>query len=172
MTNTGLADYTPSYMSPEQASGRRELDARTDVYALGCVLYEMLAGEPPYAGPTAQAILARARMERPRPIHPVRPAVPEALDAVIARAMAVTPADRFASAAEFAAALGPAASGGAPTTGPALRRRSPLLAMLASRLRLAWRPSRGAPDARQRRPALRLKLLAVPPFENLGSPGG
>jgi eukaryotic-like serine/threonine-protein kinase len=167
LTSTGVAIGTPAYMSPEQASGDRELDARSDVYALGCVLYEMLAGEPPYTGPTAQAILARARTERPRPIRPLRPAVPEALDRVIARAMAGTPADRFASAAAFAAALGSAAE---MRTAPPLRRRSPLFAMLAFGFLLgvgvlfAWRRTRGGDDGAAP------KLLAVLPFENLGSP--
>ena len=125
LTGTGLAIGTPAYMSPEQASGTRELDARTDVYALGCVLYEMLAGEPPYTGPTAQAIIARALAGTPRPIHPMRAGVPEVLDAVIAKAMAVTAADRYASAAEFARALGTAAGAqtGATTATHARRRR-------------------------------------------------
>src|SRR5438876_387924 len=105
LTGTGMAVGSPAYMSPEQASGTRDVDVRTDVYALGCVLYEMLAGEPPYTGPTPQAILARALTETPRPIHAMRAGVPEAVDAVIAKAMAVTAADRYASAAEFTRAL-------------------------------------------------------------------
>ena len=105
LTGTGVAIGTPAYMSPEQASGTREVDARTDVYALGCVLFEMLAGEPPYTGPTPQAIMARALTESPRPIHPMRLAVTEALDGVIAKATAATAADRYGSAAELARAL-------------------------------------------------------------------
>jgi serine/threonine-protein kinase len=107
LTQSGVVIGTPAYMSPEQASGIRDVDARTDVYALGCVLFEMLAGEPPYTGPTPQAIMARALTETPRPIHPMRLAVPEALDAVIAKATATTPSDRYGSAAEFARALEP-----------------------------------------------------------------
>src|SRR3989454_8217243 len=72
LTGTGVAVGTPAYMSPEQASGERQLDARTDVYALGCVLYEMLAGGPPFTGPTAQAIIAQALTEAPRPLHVTR----------------------------------------------------------------------------------------------------
>ncbi len=105
LTQTGMAVGTPAYMSPEQAAGERDLDARTDIYGLGCVLYEMLAGEPPFTGPTAQAIVAKALTTSPRPIHRTRSAVPSAVDEVIGRAMARTPADRYASAAEFAAAL-------------------------------------------------------------------
>jgi serine/threonine-protein kinase len=106
LTATGLAVGTPTYMSPEQAAGEAQLDGRSDVYSLGCVLYEMLAGEPPFTGPTPQAIIARSLMETPRQIHRMRAGVPEALDPVIAKAMAVTAADRYASAAEFARALG------------------------------------------------------------------
>ena len=105
LTSTGIALGTPAYMSPEQASGSREVDARTDVYALGCVLFELLAGEPPYTGPTPQVVIARALIERPRPIHPLRTAVTPALDAVIAKAMAAKPAARYASALEMAVAL-------------------------------------------------------------------
>ena len=71
MTQTGMSLGTPQYMSPEQAMGEREIDARTDVYALGAVLYEMLTGEPPFTGPTAQAVVARVLTESPRPLaHP------------------------------------------------------------------------------------------------------
>ena len=105
LTETGFALGTPAYMSPEQAAGDRTVDARTDVYALGCVLYEMLAGEPPYTGPTAQAIVAK-RFADPVPVvSRVRETVPPAVDAALLRALAKVPTDRFAGAAEFAAAL-------------------------------------------------------------------
>ncbi|NIP78699.1 MAG: serine/threonine protein kinase, partial [Desulfuromonadales bacterium] len=81
ITETGLSLGTPHYMSPEQASGERTLDPRSDVYALGCVLYEMLAGEPPYAGPTAQAVLAKILTDQPRRIMELRRSVPEHVDA-------------------------------------------------------------------------------------------
>jgi len=110
LTETGLALGTPHYMSPEQASGDPHVDGRADVYALGCVLYEMLAGEPPYTGPTAQAIIAK-RMVEPTPrIRTVRETVPEEVERAITRALAKTPADRFGTAPEFADALSQSAS--------------------------------------------------------------
>jgi len=101
---SGVVVGTPAYMSPEQAAGERELDARTDVYALGCVLYEMLAGEMPYSGPNAQAVLAK-RLSEPAPSLRTTRDLPVAIERTVARALARTPADRYASAAEFARAL-------------------------------------------------------------------
>jgi serine/threonine-protein kinase len=95
---------TPTYMSPEQASGEREIDGRTDIFALGCVLYEMLAGEPPFHGPTPQATLMRRFTGPPRPLRPVVD-VPEVVEAAIVRALARDAKDRFATAAEFGEAL-------------------------------------------------------------------
>jgi serine/threonine-protein kinase len=105
MTETGMSLGTPHYMSPEQAMGERELDARSDVYALGCVLYEMLAGEPPFTGPTAQAIIARVVTEDPRSLTLQRKTIPANVEASVQRALQKLPADRFGSAAEFASAL-------------------------------------------------------------------
>ena len=105
LTETGLALGTPYYMSPEQAAGDKELDGRSDIYALGCVLYELIVGEPPHTGPTAQAVLARIMVDPVRSIRAVRDAVPESLERTILRALARAPADRFASAGDFAAAL-------------------------------------------------------------------
>jgi Tol biopolymer transport system component len=105
MTETGMSLGTPHYMSPEQATGDRTLDARSDIYALGCVTYEMLAGEPPYLGNTAQAIVAKILTEVPTPVRKRRPSVPVHIEAAIQMALAKLPADRFASAAEFGAAL-------------------------------------------------------------------
>ena len=104
LTQSGVVVGTPAYMSPEQAAGERALDARTDVYALGCVLYEMLAGEMPYSGPNAQAVLAR-RLSEPAPSLRTTRDLPVAVERTVARALARTPADRYASAAEFARAL-------------------------------------------------------------------
>ena len=105
LTATGLSLGTPVYMSPEQALGEGALDARSDVYALACVLYEMLVGEPPLAAPTAQAIVGRRLNEPVPPLRFVRNTVPPALERVILTALARLPADRFASASEFRDAL-------------------------------------------------------------------
>jgi serine/threonine-protein kinase len=105
LTDTGVAVGTPSYMSPEQSMAERSLDGRTDIYALGCVLYEMLAGEPPYTGPTNQAIIAK-RINHPVPsVRALRETVPESVDQALMSALAKSPADRFSTAAEFATAL-------------------------------------------------------------------
>ncbi len=105
MTETGLSLGTPHYMSPEQASADRDLSARSDVYSLACVLYEMLAGDPPHTGPTAQAILMRILTEEPRSVTDVRKAVPPNVQAVLVKALEKLPADRFGTAEQFAAAL-------------------------------------------------------------------
>jgi TolB-like protein/tetratricopeptide (TPR) repeat protein len=105
LTQTGISIGTPAYMSPEQASGERTVDARSDVYSLGCVLYEMLAGEPPFGGPTAQAVIMRVMTEDARSLSAVRSTVSAQLAAVIVQAMAKSAADRFATSAEFARAL-------------------------------------------------------------------
>jgi serine/threonine protein kinase len=105
LTQTGLAIGTPQYMSPEQASGDPNVDGRADIYALGCVLYEMLAGEPPFTGPTSQAIIARALTETPRPLTQTRATLAPVVSAAVFTAMAKSPADRFATAGDMAAAL-------------------------------------------------------------------
>jgi serine/threonine-protein kinase len=106
LTETGLSIGTPHYMSPEQAMGDRELDARSDVYSLGAMLYEMLAGDPPYTGSTAQAIVAKVITEKAPPVTAARDSVPSHVAAAAMKALNKLPADRFHSAAEFAAALG------------------------------------------------------------------
>jgi serine/threonine-protein kinase len=107
LTQTGLSLGTPHYMSPEQAMGERSVDARADVYALGAVMYEMLAGEPPFTGPTAQAVVAKVITERPRPLREIRETVPSHVAAAVHAALQKLPTDRPASAAEFARALSP-----------------------------------------------------------------
>jgi serine/threonine protein kinase/TolB-like protein/tetratricopeptide (TPR) repeat protein len=175
LTETGMAIGTVAYMSPEQASAVSHIDGRSDVYSLGCVVYEMLAGEPPYAGPTAQAIIAK-RFSDPVPrVRRVRPSVPEHVERAVTQALAPLPADRFATAADFAHALQLGPPG--PTTGhqvplAASRTRGRRVPAAASALALgvliglgvlfAWR--RSHPDA----DASGAKLLAVLPFENLG----
>ncbi len=115
LTETGMSLGTPYYMSPEQALGEKSVDGRTDVYALGAVLYEMLVGEPPFTGPSAQAIIAKVMNAPAAPIAAQRPTVPAAIDAAVMRALSKLPADRFKSAADFSAAL-QAGAGGPPTS--------------------------------------------------------
>jgi len=179
LTSTGFAVGTPAYMSPEQASGERELGPPTDVYSLGCVLYEMLVGEPPFTGRTPQAILAKSlNGETPR-VRVVRPGVPPALERVVTRALAPVAADRYASAADLLRALAPGAvsSGtGATDAAPAAVQstRHPLAFVLATAFGLVtvagagliWQRSHGSGETISAAPT----RLAVLPFENLGRP--
>ncbi|MDH5805516.1 MAG: hypothetical protein OEZ54_10100, partial [Gemmatimonadota bacterium] len=110
MTETGLSLGTPHYMSPEQATADRELDARSDIYSLACVTYEMLGGEPPHIGNNAQAIIARILTETPRPLRSLRQSVPLHTEAALAKALEKLPADRFTDARNFADALSDPAS--------------------------------------------------------------
>jgi len=176
LTGTGLAIGTPAYMSPEQATGEHSIDHRSDIYSLGCVLYEMLAGEPPFGGPTAQVILARVLTEEPRPLRSIRPGVPPVVERIVSGAIARSPADRYPSVAEFSAELETAAgqisTPGSGTVAPPVRRkRVPLFAMLGIGFLLgigalfAWRQSQSST------PADGPVLLAVLPFENMGDAG-
>jgi serine/threonine-protein kinase len=108
LTQTGVSLGTPIYMSPEQASADTGVDARGDIYSLGCVLYEMLVGQPPYTGATAESILARKYLEAPSAIRSVRPSVPVEVETAVGKALERVPADRYATARQFAQALGPA----------------------------------------------------------------
>jgi pentatricopeptide repeat protein len=125
VTETGLSLGTPHYMSPEQAAGERDLDARSDQYALAAVTYEMLTGEPPHTGPTAQIIIARLMTEKPRSLRATRPGVPVAMDLAVGRALAKAPADRFPTCGGFARAL---------ITSPARRNRGVLIGAAAAGL--------------------------------------
>jgi serine/threonine-protein kinase len=164
LTATGLAIGTPAYMSPEQAGGEREVDGRSDEYSLACVAYEMLAGEPPYTGPTAQAIMAK-RLTDPVPsARRLRQAIPSGLDQAIMRGLAPTPADRFRSSGEFARALERDVGRGAAPRRIRWRRvgagafAAVVVIVLAI---LVARPSHTAAEGR---------ALAVLPFRNLGTP--
>jgi TolB-like protein len=172
LTETGLAIGTPAYMSPEQAAGSQNVDGRSDLYALGCVLYEMLSGEPPYTGPTPQAILAK-KLSEPLPrISVVREGVPAGIEAALNKALARTPADRWVTAAEFAAVLAHPEEVVTPVAVPKVRwwrRRAALLSAAAVVVVVAavavgrWlRPS--ASGLRHPRTA-----IAVLPFENLSA---
>src|SRR5205809_203083 len=111
LTESGIAIGTPGYMSPEQATESERLDGRSDIYSLGCMLYEMLAGEPPYTGPSAQVVIAKRFTDPVPSVWRLREGVPAAIDAAVSRALAKAAADRFATAALFAEAL---AASGAP----------------------------------------------------------
>jgi TolB-like protein len=129
ITTTGMSLGTPIYMSPEQAAGDPALDHRTDIYSLGCMLFEMLTGSPPYPGPTAQALLVQHATDPVPSPRAARAEVPKALDAAIRRALAKAPAERFQTAAEFRAAFGgptvvTGASAAPRRRAPALRRRA------------------------------------------------
>jgi serine/threonine-protein kinase len=105
VSSAGMAIGTPTYMSPEQAAATPTLDGRADVYSLGCVVYEMLAGAPPFTGSTAQAVAARHAVDPVPPLRTVRSTVPKAVDEAITTALAKVPADRYSSAADFGRAL-------------------------------------------------------------------
>jgi serine/threonine-protein kinase len=169
VTETGLSLGTPHYMSPEQAAAEREIDARSDQYALAAVTYEMLSGEPPHTGPTAQAVIARLMTEQVRSLRATRPGVPVEVDRAVARALAKSPADRFGSVAEFVAALtGPAD----PAQGRSRRRLSRWLLVPVAALAIALAVFgisrlRGAGRAEAAAPSDNLRVVAVLPFRNL-----
>jgi TolB-like protein/tetratricopeptide (TPR) repeat protein len=169
VTETGLSLGTPHYMSPEQAAAEREIDARSDQYALAAVTYEMLSGEPPHTGPTAQAVIARLMTEQVRSLRATRPGVPIEVDRAVARALAKSPADRFASVTDFVTALtAPAEPSPSRSARPASRRLLIPAAVLAialavfgvSRMRPARQPAAGGVGDN-------LRVVAVLPFRNL-----
>jgi len=170
LTETGLALGTPAYMSPEQAAGQREVDGRSDTYSLACVLYEMLAGEPPFTGLTPRAVLARHCIDPVPPLRTVRPGVPATVEWAITKALAKVPADRFAGAAEFAAALAE------PGAGPTAGRRRPVAvaagiggALILAAIAAVWHPWRRPASAAA--PVADVASVAVLPFDNLtGNP--
>jgi serine/threonine-protein kinase len=172
LTETGMSLGTPHYMAPEQAMGEREITPKADIYALGVVLYEMLSGEPPFVGPTAQAIIARVMTEEPRSLTLHRHTIPPHLEAAVRRALEKLPADRFQSAAALAEALTHPGVSTAVTAPPprVARRRFPWLAAAVGVVVLGA----GYAAGRLARPAPAASLLGrftipVEPFASLGS---
>jgi serine/threonine-protein kinase len=173
LTQSGLSLGTPVYMSPEQALGQGDVDGRSDIYALGCVLYEMLAGEPPFQAPNPQAVVARKLNESPRGLSVLRESVSPGLEGAIRRALAKVPADRFATAAEFAQAVSaPEIPGAAPASLPRAARLVPIaLAVLAvAGIGAALWSLRHPVVPEAAPPAAGPRTVAVLPFENLGPP--
>jgi serine/threonine-protein kinase len=184
LTETGFSVGTPAYMSPEQAAGDSRVDGRSDTYALGCVLYEMLAGDPPYAAPSPQAMMARKLSESPPRLSATRETIAPALESVVRRALARLPADRFDSPLEFATAAATAVTPGLtePTVAAEAGARpwwrgAPAGVLAAGILVLALAgvvglvrqmggrsPAPGAGNDAQ------AATIAVLPFENLGPP--
>jgi serine/threonine-protein kinase len=133
LTRTGLTVGTPHYMSPEQASGDREIDARSDIYSLGCVLYEALAGKPPFSGDTPQSVIVRRITEPPAPIRSLRSEVPPSIERALAKALEPFPARRYQSAGEFADNLHPAGGVGRRVSSRLRRWKHSLRSRLAGR---------------------------------------
>ncbi len=166
----GLVVGTPAYMSPEQARGTMTVDGRSDLYSLGCVLYEMLAGEPPFIAANPQALLAKHWSDTPRPLRSLRPSVPTELDQAVAHLLAKLPADRFATASQFVAAL-PADSAETAITPAAtpVPRRRPRWAIAAIAAAAVVGIVFAAIVGRARtRPALDTSLYLVLPFRHRG----
>ncbi|HLB10456.1 MAG TPA: protein kinase [Gemmatimonadaceae bacterium] len=162
LTETGVTLGTPAYMSPEQASGESDVSALSDIYSLGTVLYEMLAGEPPFTGPTAQAVIAKRFTSTAPDVRLARPAVPEPVALAVAQALAPVPADRFANAADFARALGSAtATAAATATTSAVKGPAPSVTASAADQAV----SKGEPGGRvpllSRRPLFAALVLGV-----------
>jgi eukaryotic-like serine/threonine-protein kinase len=171
LTATGIPIGTPVYMSPEQAAGTKDLDGRSDLYSLACVLYEMLAGKPPFTGPWVESIVYQHLAEQPPPITSMRPATPAHVAAALERALAKTPADRFSAVALFGEALAGGASSAAASaaTRKVVPRRRSILAAAAVVVALGgaglWlRPA--GPISELAYPHTALPVL---PFQNLSA---
>src|SRR5437870_89731 len=163
LTETGIPVGTPAYMSPEQASGGGPIDGRSDVYSLGCVLHEMLVGEPPYTGPSAQVVIAKRFTDPVPSVRRLRETIPPAIDAAVSKALAKAPVDRFATAAQFAEALTPSGAGPARLrlTGRRVFAAGAVTAAVAALVVaiMRWRAGVGT--------TLDPNLIAVAPFEVL-----
>jgi eukaryotic-like serine/threonine-protein kinase len=190
LTETGTTIGTPAYMSPEQASGDRAIDGRSDIYSLAAVLYEMLAGEPPFTGPTAQAVIAKRFTGEIPSLRKARPSIPDEIARAVARALAMVPADRFATAAEFARGLESREAGEPPEARatPLTSSQGAPTAPVPARVAAHQRPTRGlvllglgfllglgvlfawrrSHTGREPSPE-GVKTIAVLPFDNLGA---
>jgi serine/threonine-protein kinase len=172
LTETGIAIGTPAYLSPEQASGERELDGRSDIYALGCVLYEMLAGQAPFTGPNAESIVHQHIASEPPLVTGLRPSVPEAVADTITRSLAKSPADRCQNAEELGAEL---SAEQVTISAPTVRARSKprvrlvalvgIVAVVVAVILGVW------VRERLRTPTYPRTAIAVLPFENLSADG-
>ena len=176
LTETGVSIGTPTYMSPEQAAGSKDLDGRSDTYSLGCLLYEMLAGDPPFAGPTVESIVHQHLSAEPPVVTVRRPATPIEVAEALNKALAKTPADRFVTAAQFSEALTPVQAQRTTATAvaavkPRTRRNAiaygaiAILAIIGAYTIVSQTVSSPEPAAASAGPR-----LVVLPFENLGSP--
>ena len=162
-TPVGSVIGTPAYMSPEQAAGNPDVDGRSDIYSLGCVLYEMLAGQPPFTGVTYESVVGQHLTVEPRPVTALRPATPETASHALAKALAKTPADRFSTASQFATALMSAAPAKRPARGRRVALAITALAAVAAIASVLWVNTR---------PPAPPRSLLVLPFRNLtGDPG-
>jgi serine/threonine-protein kinase len=181
LTQTGMSLGTPAYMSPEQAAGDPDIDGRSDVYSLGCVLYEMLVGQIPFPAPTLQAMMARHTMEQPPSAAVMRPATPPDLERIVIRAMSKNPVDRFKDGADMAKALTTMDAGTVPTLEPKAAsvvppgtgrgtRRLLVPALTVALVVLAavsgWWFARGGSNASSATESV--PTLAILPFENVG----
>ena len=170
LTDTGVTVGTPAYMSPEQAAGATNLDGRADVYSLACVLYEMLAGRPPFVGPTAESVVHQQLSAVAPPVTSIRPAVPRAIRVALDRALAKVPADRFRRVDSFAGAL--TASSGVRVPAPRVGRRVAWLTVAAAITAVGAVAIRfGQPTPEPAAPTHPRTTVAVLPFQNLSAEG-
>ncbi len=177
ITETGITLGTPAYLSPEQAAGERESDGRSDVYALGCVLYEMLVGQPPFTGPTAESIAHQQLVAQPPAVTVIRPAVPDDVVNTLEKALAKAPADRYQTAEELAEALaaehvsvvmpkgGVTPPGTRPVAVPSMARSAPRIGLVVGAAVLVGTVA--ALLLRDRGPSLDERRVVVAPFANL-----
>ncbi len=167
-SSSGFVIGTPGYMSPEQAAGAPRIDSRSDLYSLGCVLYEMLAGERPFSGPTPQSVAMRQIHERVPSLRVIRPGVPASLEAIIERALQKSPADRYQTAESFAAAL---RTGPAPAPARAWRRGAGAAALVVVAAAALWLARPWGPRASNRTAGLDPLHLAVLRFQDQSDNG-